>query len=827
MHIFQLMKNYREIIGNLSGKLTQNGMNYSGNEFNNHPAENFDTAGIKVLICRLSTYRDTSQSFTHPLLYKLISSVEGTFADLAYLPSYKDIETFRKNSIPLLLPVNTKAGPADFDVLAISNSLVQELLNIGMLLSESGIETDRRKRLPDEDQPLIVLGGSNSANCHFLMTDNSPVDIIYTNDDPEDIVRFFQRINEYKAIGLKKTEIIERLYGEFAAAVPGRGESGIVKRISAGYFADIQPSKVPLLFKDDPQSSNLVISRGCPWFCSFCNESFRTKPYSEVPVEEIINSALEIKKNNGSEEISLFSFNFNAHSRIEEIIGELHKHFRIVSLKSQRFDILSLKSEFLKILQFSGKTSITCGLEGISGRMRSYLSKDLSETELQQSLISLLSSPIRTLKIFLIATGLEDESDYNELSELAAFIKTNAVNRPRPPRIVFSLTQLVRFPGTPQEKEKAYSAGIMQAVVDRISGIVTSEGFEFRTAGSVYEYWVSQVLLRNGSDTFSEAVRSTLEETGFIYYNSVGKQFYDRFREGLRKINPDPDSFLNSNLDYRHLNSNISEEFLKMAGERLRQFTDTRTCRKIKATDASCNACGACGDAAEVRSAAEHIRGRGLTVERLKEIKAEYLRGVEITVPVILSEKCAGLSEKYLGAVFTSAVIRSVPGSERSVKRFVKFKNRDKFQNSNLLGYDEAVFLCSFEESDNIFEQSALDEFKNRFNDFVQDFAEAADTEKQQGKIVISISDNSKKIDTSFMTGSHIRTTVIKINEGIYEAQVSKDGLKKRQFTKVLINIPENRIEVSYGEKFDLNAFIRLICDSYKIKPEKIFSVIK
>jgi len=221
------MKNYRDIIGYLSGKLTQNGLYCSGNEFNTSPAGNFETSILKVLICRLSTYRDTSQSFTHPLLYKLISSVEGTFADLAYLPAYQDIDTFRKNSIPLLLPVNTKADPAGFDILAVSNSLVQELLNIGTLLSQSGIETDRRKRLPDEDQPLIVLGGSNSANCHFLMTENSQVDIIYTNDDPEDIVRFFQRIKEYKTKGLKKTEIIERLSGEFPVAVPGVGESGI------------------------------------------------------------------------------------------------------------------------------------------------------------------------------------------------------------------------------------------------------------------------------------------------------------------------------------------------------------------------------------------------------------------------------------------------------------------------------------------------------------------------------------------------------------------------------------------------------------------------
>ena len=69
--------------------------------------------------------------------------------------------------------------------------------------------------------------------------------------------------------------------------------------------------------------------------------------------------------------------------------------------------------------------------------MRSYLSKDLSQTELEQSLISLLGSPIRTLKVFLIATGLETDDDLNEFGELLKFIKTASQNRPRPPRIVF------------------------------------------------------------------------------------------------------------------------------------------------------------------------------------------------------------------------------------------------------------------------------------------------------------------------------------------------------------------------------------------------------
>jgi hypothetical protein len=812
------MKNYSGIIDTLSDKLVQNGLYYSGREFNTAEIDLSGSSIFKVLICRLSTYRDTAQSFTHPLLYKLISSVPGAFADTAYLPPPSDLEVLRKNNIPLLLPVKSKADPADFDVIALSNSLVQELLNIGTLLIESGLETDRYKRMADECHPLIILGGSNAATCHFLMHENSPVDLVYTGEDPDDIVRFFSRIKELRQAGSKKEEILDKLFVEFSVVSPVRGESGIKNSVSDGYKANVQPDGAPVLFRDDPQSTNIVISRGCPWFCSFCNESFRSKPYSEISTEEVMRIADSIRKYNGSDELSLFSFNFNAHSQIEGILGGLHKHFRIVSLKSQRFDILSKRPSFLKLMQFSGKTGITCGLEGISERMRSYMSKDLSRYELEESLTALLSSPVRTLKIFMIAAGIETEEDINELRSLLLFIKESFLNRPRPPRIVFSLTPLVRFPGTPLGADQAYPAAVMQKIIDDISAAVTLEGFEFRLANPVYEYWVSQVLLRNDSAEFYDAMQKTVRETGFIYYNAVHKGFYDKLCSNLKKIAPNADELLNSGLDLQHYNSNIKPEFLISANKRANEFSDTATCYSIKIENSRCNDCGACETSEERKEAMVFSRGAGLTVDKLREIQADYAQGTETPLRIRLSPKCEGLSDRYLGAVFTSAFIRSVPEGEKYIKRFVRFVSRERFKSENLLGSDQAVFLCESGHADLLKEQKGTSEFKENFKKYAQGFGEATEDQADPCRMVISLPPG-RKIDTSFIARFHIRSTVIKVIDGVYEAQVAKDGLKKKQFSKVLINISENRIEVSYGEKFDLNEFIKILCDCYKLKP--------
>jgi radical SAM superfamily enzyme YgiQ (UPF0313 family) len=813
------MKNFESIFEQFSHKLPQNGIYYSGKEFNTLDAEDFFNSDLKVLICRLSTYRDTSQSFTHPLLYRLITGIHGAFADMCYLPPLSDLELFRKNNIPLLLPVKTKVETAEFDVIAVSNSLVQEFLNIETLLRESGIETDHSTRILMEDQPLIVLGGSNSANSHFLMHERSPVDIVYTGDDPEDIVRFFSKIKELKRSGSKKSVITAELFKEFPVVTPLSGESGVKSTISVNYKEMIQPSGVPLLFKDDPDSANIVISRGCQWFCSFCNESFRTKPYSEIMKDDVIKTGSELKKLNGSSEAGIFSFNFNAHSGIEEIIGELHKNFRIVSLKSQRFDVLSIRSEFLKLLQFAGKTSITCGLEGISERLRNYLSKDLDKNELEQSLSSILKSPVRTLKIFLIGTGLENEEDYKELNELLEFIKFQLQSRPRPPRIVFSLTPLVRFPGTPIGYERAYNIGIMQNIIERVSKMIVSAGFEFRKAGSVYEYFVSQILLRNGSAEFYDAVQKTVNETCSLYYDSIDKKFYDRLCSNLKELDPDTDAFLNNNLNYSHFNSNIKKEFFSLAQERSKKFEGISTCSRIKNLNSKCNSCGACITNDQREAVMEFKRGKNLSVEELKKNQADFNSGVDLEMPVFLSDKCCGLSDKYLGAVFSSALYRTLGSGSDHVKRFLSFKNRSRFENEEIQGRDTVIFSCDPDHADVIKSIIQTDKFMVDFEKNAQGFGHIIS--KTEYKIIISVP-SDKKIDNSFISKFHIKSTVIRIGEGIYEAQVSKDGLKKKQFSKVLINIPEGRIEIFYGEKFDLNLFLTTLCDFYKFKQSSL-----
>ena len=101
------------------------------------PPSRWDDRPLRVMIARMSTYLDTSESFTHPLLYQALADLPEVYPDLAYLPPPKDGVIMAKDGVPWLLGTQSKRGAMDFDVIALSNAIVQELVNLPALMERS------------------------------------------------------------------------------------------------------------------------------------------------------------------------------------------------------------------------------------------------------------------------------------------------------------------------------------------------------------------------------------------------------------------------------------------------------------------------------------------------------------------------------------------------------------------------------------------------------------------------------------------------------------------------------------------------------------------
>ncbi|MEI8347763.1 MAG: hypothetical protein WCG27_09860 [Pseudomonadota bacterium] len=179
------MANYQDWYHKNYHHLTGYGLWAKGGELNTIPNSSQEWQGrfYKVLWTRLSTYQDVGDSYTHQLLYQISAQCPDIFPDLAYLPPPNDAALFKKEKIPWLLGTQSKHDWRDFNLLAFSNSILQELANIPQFLQKSGIPLNRQKRLDDPQYPLILLGGANALYSSILWQENSWVDAIFVGSN--------------------------------------------------------------------------------------------------------------------------------------------------------------------------------------------------------------------------------------------------------------------------------------------------------------------------------------------------------------------------------------------------------------------------------------------------------------------------------------------------------------------------------------------------------------------------------------------------------------------------------------------------------------------
>ncbi len=647
--------------------LSGQGLWLRGGEWNTLAPSEWETRKLRVLVTRLSTYLDTSESFTHPLLYQALADLPQVFPDLAYLPPPKDGEIMTRDGVPWLLGTQTKRGPGDFDVVALSNAIVQELVNLPALLERSGLAMPPAERLARPDLPLILIGGANSLHTSLLDHSDSPVDGIFTGEQIEDIQDLMLICAEGKRLGWPKEALLERLL-----SVPGFARPGQDRRTRKRNNETLDLRKVaaprPMIYKTEGLGQEPVaISRGCPAFCSFCAESFDTKPYRENPVDAVVRNALKLKRDMGLEGVDLFSFNFNFYQDLYPLLEELSKRFSAIGLKSQRFDMIARDPAILDYLRAVGKGSLTFGMEGISARLRRYLQKGLDEPDLWKALGAVLRRPLRELKVFMILTGIEAEEDFQEFEAFVKGLPAIMRNGMHRPRVVFSATPLVRFPWTPLEFAPAYLPEAYARSARRIGHIARMGGFEYRDAADEAENYVSQVLVRADRPGYWEALKAATAETGFRYYREMDMGFMESLRSRLADAGIDDDQALggfdlaaSKSKPWTRWETGVRREFLHVQYKRARRYVDPGYCLGTKEEEAACLACTACESKEEIALLTDLRRQHEADADGFDARRKLVRQSADaLILGVRFTAKAQGLPRKYPALILASCLMRA------------------------------------------------------------------------------------------------------------------------------------------------------------------------
>jgi hypothetical protein len=795
-----------------------------GGEVNTLAPSEFANRPFRVLFARLSTYQDVAVSATHPLLYQTARAIEGVFPDLAYLPPAPDAAIFDRDKVPWLLATGSKIDPANFDCIGFSNSILQEIINVPIMLRKSRLPLRKSERLKNASLPLIILGGANALATSALYGPDPLVDGIFAGEDVGLITQLLSICRDGKARGWSKTEILTEL-----ERLPGFFQPDRPKTCAKYHSQQLSPASqlraAPLLYGEEAMATgHLQISEGCAYSCSFCLESWGRKPYREVSAENAIEQALAMKGGMAIESIELASFNFNMHSDIYRLLWELAEIFPTIRLKSQRFDQLARQPEMLEWLQAVGKTSLTCGLEGISQRLRRYLHKDLAPAELQQSLNVILRAPIRELKVFLIATGLEQAADFDEFGELLRTIRDLLARLGRQPRLIFSVTPLIRFPWTPLEFEDAVEMPLCQAVMTKIALLVQQHGFECRQAADSEEYWLCQVLARADDPRIMAALDSAIKESGFVYYRDIPARFGQRFRQQLARLNLNPSELLKGGRPdsppplWANIGSGLPREMLQKRHERISRFAPELPEPLAEKSPS--------GQAAESTGLSENSVGRGFKPSpsrpkpaNIADFRARIQRmreeSADITFWLNVSSAARGLPRIYPGLALARAIMRARPDLVRPYRGYRRsFWGGAEHTPVWLTGYDLITLAWDQQSLPRIRELLGQADFLAQANAQLAGFGQllGAGQPEIMARTSIRVWSPYPLDEQNYMAKEYLKYRRERGPDGNYHYHFTKDSLK-RQIILAMTAFPgevgQSRLRLIVGHKFDSATFAR------------------
>lgn len=634
----------------------------------------WDSARGRILIARLSPFADVDRSSPHLVLFsECREALPGAFIDFAFFPSRRDRESLEERSLPWFHGLASGRPPSDFDLVMVSLSFGLELVNLPYLFSTAGLPLSgierARAREAGTMSPIVILGGSSAAASGALVSPagDCMVDGIFLGEGEAgagsaafgaigELGRLLCDRDEPAAARLERARGVEGFWIPGAPEAPSRRVARPSPRPLVSY---------PVLNSAEASTARLQITAGCPGLCSFCLEGWDRRPYRELPLEEILAAARELRVRSGADSLEVYSFNFNTHSRIFELLFELNRVFRRVNLMSQRLDLLAATRGLAAAELAADKRSFTLGIEGVSGRMRAYYRKGLEEGDIEAAVEALAVRGVRELKLFYIISGIEDEED---LAEFAAFAAALAARREAAAphlRVLASAGYLVRLPSTPlQYAPLALDEERLGAIAEAMRISCEGAGIEFRLATHFDEYCVEQLLALGGPAV--HAWLAGVPALGFRYDGSLSKGAWPSLRAWAARAGLLEPSYLGEkDASWTPCPALAGDEVLRAHYEAAKAFADRASC-----LGAGCSDCGACPEPSDRAAIGRHraplLPDAGY-IDRLTRLIAAKAAFPTVLVEVGLPASLAGATPEYRSSWLLRRLSAASPGAEKAV----------------------------------------------------------------------------------------------------------------------------------------------------------------
>ncbi len=575
---------------------------YTGGEWNSI-IKDWDKTAIKIALSYPDTYEIGMSNMAVPILYELLNSQPDVLAQRVYTP-WVDMEAaMRQRKIPLF-SLESRRPLKDFDIIGFSLGYELTYTNVLNMLDLAQLPVLASDR--NDSHPLIIAGGSCSLNPEPM---SDFIDVFFIGDGEEVLLEFLDAYREYRDKG--KKQLLHRLASISGIYVPAlyhveyqpdglaisitptipEAGSRIERRIVNTLPPPPTRPVVPYLEVIHDRGA-IEIQRGCSRGCRFCQAGMTYRPVRERPQEEVLQAAGELINNCGYDEISLVSLNTTDYAGIDELVKKLsHRYPHLaLSLPSLRLDNFSIK--LVGSLPTRSRTGLTFAPEAGSETLRRAINKNLTEDNLLETAATAFERGWTGLKLyFMVGLPTETAGDVESIITLVEKVRSTGKKASgKKPMIRVSVSTFIPKPHTPfqwtaQEDEPGLNAkheilqrglhhkstrlswqdpkiSLLEAALsrgDRRLGKVIYRAWEL---GCRFDAWTEHFKYENWLRAFADA--------------GLEPGFYAHRERSLDEVLP-----------WSHIDTGVTDAFLKQEYRRTRQGKETPDCRNN-----TCNACG-------------------------------------------------------------------------------------------------------------------------------------------------------------------------------------------------------------------------------------------